>query len=82
VKYLTRPHASAVFDLPRKPSVSVRLLMMWRKIMYRSISLASESSGDFTIVLIFALLGLAFSLLAIESSNLIAEYMADFMLLF
>jgi hypothetical protein len=50
--------------------------------MYRSISLASESSGDFTIVLIFALLGLAFSLLAIESSNLIAEYMADFMLLF
>ena len=53
------------------------------EMMYRSISLARESSGDFTIVVTFALLGLALSLLAIGKGGLIdPEYMADLLLLF
>jgi hypothetical protein len=51
--------------------------------MYRSATLARESSGDLTIVMTFALLGLALSLLAIGRGGLIdAEYMADLLLLF
>jgi hypothetical protein len=51
--------------------------------MFRSASLARESSDDFTIVLTFALLGLALSLLAIGRGGFIdAEYMADLLLLF
>jgi hypothetical protein len=51
--------------------------------MYRTAYLARESSGDFTVVLTFALLGLALSLLAIGRGGLIdPEYMADLLLLF
>jgi hypothetical protein len=51
--------------------------------MYRSATLARESSNDLTIVMTFALLGLAFSLLAIGRGGLIdAEYMVDLLLLF
>jgi hypothetical protein len=51
--------------------------------MYRSAALARESSSDFTIVLTFALLGLALSLLTIGKPGLIdAEYMADLLMLF
>jgi hypothetical protein len=38
------------------------------KMMYRSALLAGESSGDFTIVLTFSLLGLSLSLLAIGTA--------------
>jgi len=47
--------------------------------MDQSASLATESSGDFTIVLMFSLLGLALSLLAIGLIG--PEYMADLLLL-
>jgi len=51
--------------------------------MFRSASLARESSDDFTIVLTFALLGLALSFLAIGRGGPIdAEYLADLLLLF
>jgi hypothetical protein len=50
--------------------------------MYRSISVARESSSDFTIVLTFALLGLAISLWGIEQGIIDLEYMANLLLLF
>jgi hypothetical protein len=50
--------------------------------MYRSLSLARESSDDFTIVLTLSLLGLALSFLAIGRGGPIdPEYMADLLLL-
>jgi hypothetical protein len=52
------------------------------EMMYRSTSLARETSGDLTIVVTFSLLGLALSLLAIESGLIDAEYMADLLMLF
>jgi hypothetical protein len=58
------------------------LLMKWKKVMYRSISVARESSDDFAIVLKFALLGLALSLLAIGQGIIDLKYMANFLLLF
>jgi hypothetical protein len=56
--------------------------MKWTKVMYRSISVARETSDDFTIVLTFALLGLALSLLAIGQGIIDVEYMANLLLLF
>jgi hypothetical protein len=50
--------------------------------MYRSISVARESGGDFTIVLTFALLGLVISLLGIEQGIIDVKYMANLLLLF
>lgn len=51
--------------------------------MYQTASLARKSSGDFTVVMTFALLGLALSLLAVGRGGLIdAEHMADLLLLF
>jgi len=50
--------------------------------MYRSISVARESSGDFTIVLTFALLGLVISLLGIEQGIIDVKYMVNLLLLF
>jgi hypothetical protein len=51
--------------------------------MYPSASLARESSGDFTIVMTFSILGLAISLLAIGKLGFIGpEYMADLLMLF
>ena len=53
------------------------------KMMYRSALLAGESSGDFTIVLTFSLLGLSLSLLAIGTAGFFdPEYMADLLMLF
>jgi len=53
------------------------------EMMYRSASLARESSDDFTLVMTFALLGLAISLLAIGKAGFIdVEYMAELLLLF
>ena len=50
--------------------------------MYRSLSLARESSDDLTVVLIFSLLGLAIFLLAIGRGGPIdPAYMADLLLL-
>jgi hypothetical protein len=51
--------------------------------MYRSVSLAREPSGDFTVVLTFSLLGLALSLLAIGAVDFIdPEYMAALLMSF
>jgi hypothetical protein len=53
------------------------------EMMYRSASLARESSDDLIIVVTFALLGLSLSLLAIGRGGFIdAEYMADLLMLF
>jgi hypothetical protein len=56
--------------------------MKWTKVMYRIISVARDSSGDFTIVLTFALFGLAISLLGIGQGIIDVKYMANFLLLF
>jgi hypothetical protein len=51
--------------------------------MYRSVSLAKASTGELTIIVMFSLLGLALSLLAIGKAGFIdPEYMADLLLLF
>jgi hypothetical protein len=53
------------------------------EIMYQSAAVARKSSGNFTIVMTFALLGLALSLLAIGRASLIdPEYMATLLLSF
>jgi hypothetical protein len=47
------------------------------EIMYQSAAVAKKSSGNFTIVMMFSLLGLALSLLAIGKASLIdPEYLA------
>jgi len=51
--------------------------------MYQSVSVARKSSGDFTVVMTFALLGLTLSLLVIGKASLIdPEYMATLLLSF
>jgi hypothetical protein len=72
-----------VFDPPGEKR-SVRVLPIGVEgIMYQSASIARKSSGDFTIVLTFALLGLALSLLLIGKASLIdPEYMAALLLSF
>jgi hypothetical protein len=52
------------------------------EMMYRSVSLARESSGDFAVVATFAFLGLALSLLAIGKGLLDLGYMTNLLLLF
>jgi hypothetical protein len=52
------------------------------EMMYRSVSLARESSGDFAVVATFAFLGLALSLMAIEKGLLDLEYMTNLLRLF
>ena len=50
--------------------------------MYRSLSLVRESSDDLIVVMIFSLLGLALSLLAVGPGGPIgAEYLAELLLL-
>jgi hypothetical protein len=75
-----------VFDTARRsPSVcfSPADPEKMMKMMYRSALLAGESSGDFTIVLTFSLLGLSLSLLAIGTAGFFdPEYMADLLMLF
>jgi hypothetical protein len=52
-------------------------------IMYASASVAKRSSGDFTVVMMFSLLGLALSLLAIGKAGLIdPEYLATLLVSF
>jgi hypothetical protein len=50
--------------------------------MYRSLSVARESNDDFTIVLTFALLGLALSLWAIGQDVIDVKQMGNLLLLF
>ena len=51
--------------------------------MYQSASVAKKSSGDFTVVMTFSLLGLALSLLAIGKASLIdPEYLATLLVSF
>ena len=46
--------------------------------MYQSTAIAKKSSGDFTVVMTFPLLGLALSLFAIGKASLIhPEYLAS-----
>jgi hypothetical protein len=52
------------------------------KMMYRSAFLSRKSNDDFVAVVTFSLLGLALSLLAIESGLVNPEYMADLFVLF
>jgi hypothetical protein len=47
------------------------------EMMYQSASLARASSNGFTVVAIFALLGLALSLWAIGEDLIDADYLAD-----
>jgi hypothetical protein len=51
--------------------------------MYASVSVAKKSSGDFTIVMMFSLLGLALSLFAIGKAGFIdPEYLATLLVSF
>ena len=51
--------------------------------MYEIAAIAKKSSGDFTVVLTFSLLGLALSLFVIGTAGLIdPEYMANLFLSF
>jgi len=53
------------------------------EVMYETAAIARKSSGDFTIVLTFSLLGLALSLFVIGTAGLIdPEYMANLFLSF
>ena len=53
------------------------------EIMYEIAAIAKKSSGDFTVVLTFSLLGLALSLFVIGTAGLIdPEYMANLFLSF
>jgi hypothetical protein len=53
------------------------------EIMYAIASVAKKSSGDFTVVMMFSLLGLALSLLAIGKAGLIdPEYLATLLVSF
>jgi hypothetical protein len=53
------------------------------EMMYPSASVARESGDDFSMVLTFALLGLAISLLAIgKAGSIDADYMAMLLMLF
>jgi hypothetical protein len=74
----------AFLVVPRKKTIGlVRAPDDAKKTMYRSTSLARESSDDLTIVATFSLLGLALSLLAIGKLGFIdPEYLADLLLLF
>jgi hypothetical protein len=82
VKYLTSSCcAEGVSFSAKKPIGLVRSLGDVEEVMYRSVSLAREISDDRTIVLTFALLGLALSLLAVGRGGFIdPEYLADLLL--
>jgi hypothetical protein len=86
VKHLTHPRCIEGVRSSAKQAVGLvpsPLIGGNDEMMYRSISLARESSGDFTIVLTFSLLGLALSLLAIGRVGFIdPAYMADLLMLF
>jgi hypothetical protein len=86
VKHLTHPRCIEGVRSSAKQAVGLVLSPLIGgndEMMYRSVSLARESSGDFTIVLTFSLLGLALSLLAIGKASFIdVEYMADLLMLF
>lgn len=81
MKHLTRPGGLAVFNPPRE-----RLALSSdgvEEMMYQSAAVARKSDGNFTIVMTFALLGLALSLLLIGKASLIdPEYMAGLLLSF
>jgi hypothetical protein len=84
VKHLTHPWWVDGVRSSRREAIDSRALPIGvEEMMYRSASLARKSSGDFTVVMTFALLGLALSLLAIGKANLIdPEYMATLLLSF
>jgi hypothetical protein len=78
VKYLTHPwRVGVVQSSRREASSSLSLSDEVEEQMYASVSVAKKSSEDFTVVMMFSLLGLAISLLAIGKAGLIdPEYLA------
>ena len=80
MKYLTHPErVGVVYSSRREASSSFALSLSdgVEEQMYASVSVAKKSSEDFTVVMMFSLLGLAISLLAIGKAGLIdPEYLA------
>jgi hypothetical protein len=84
VKHLTHPRFADGVESSRREAIPFALSSDdVEEIMYQSAAVATKSSGDFTIVMTFALLGLALSLLLIGKASLIdPEYMAALLLSF
>jgi hypothetical protein len=83
VKRFTLPGGSRVFNPPREQRSLFALFDDLEEIMYQSAALVRGSSGNFTIVLTFSLLGLALSLLMIGKAGFIDPgYMANLVLSF
>ena len=84
VKHLTHPWRLDAVQSSRREAIPFALSADdVEEMMYQSVSVARKSSGDFTIVMTFALLGLALSLLLIGKASLIdPEYMATLLLSF
>jgi hypothetical protein len=84
VKHLTHPWWVDGVQSSRREAIHSRALPIGvEEIMYQSVSVARKSSGDFTVVMTFALLGLALSLFVIGKASLIdPEYMAALLLSF
>ena len=84
MKHLTHPRLVEGVQSSRRESIPFTLSSDdVEEMMYQSASFARKSSGDFTVVMTFALLGLALSLLVIGKASLIdPEYMAALLLLF
>jgi hypothetical protein len=73
----TVPGVGGCFDLPRNAIGVAPFPGDVEEMMYQSVSLARASSNGFTVVAIFALLGLALSLWAIGEDLIDANYFAD-----
>jgi hypothetical protein len=83
VKYLTHPWRIGVVQSSRREACSSLSSDEVEEIMYAIASVAKTSSGDFTVVMMFSLLGLALSLFAIGKVGLIdPEYLATLLVSF
>jgi hypothetical protein len=83
VKHLTHRCRAGGIQSSGREAIYFALFDELEEIMYESAALARRSSGDFTIVLTFSLLGLALSLLLMGRGGLIdPEYMANLLLSF
>ena len=83
VKRFTHPRRVDGVQSSARTAVPFVLFDDVEEIMYQSAALARGSSGNFTIVLTFSLLGLALSLLLIGRAGFIdPQYMASMMLTF
>jgi hypothetical protein len=84
VKHFTQPRLTNGVQSSRREAIPFALSPDdVEEMMYQSAALARKSSGDFTVVMTFALLGLTLSLLLIGKASLIdPEYMAALLLSF